>query len=130
MLAGELSKGSLPAIIGPNAVVIRFPASYNRQCQACGEPARLQRIQDALKTVTGEDWSIRFETIEDSQPAGQDSQPLMIPERQPALAENPLITAIKSTLDARVMRVDEGFGQVAERRSSDDESGWSQAEDE
>ena len=69
MLAGDLSKATLPAIIGPNAVVIRFPSGYNRQYATCAESSRLQKIQDAVQRITGESWTIRLEMAPDLHPA-------------------------------------------------------------
>ena len=61
-LARELERAGLPAILGPNNLVLQFSPEYNPQCTYCSDPARVQRVQEALKRVTGEDWTVRVET--------------------------------------------------------------------
>ncbi|MGE3808457.1 MAG: DNA polymerase III subunit gamma/tau, partial [Gemmataceae bacterium] len=47
------------AISGPNALVLTFSDSYNRE--HCQEPGRAERIEKALEKVTGKAWSLRFD---------------------------------------------------------------------
>jgi hypothetical protein len=130
MLAGDLGKADLPAIIGPNAVVIRFPAGYNRQYATCAESSRQQKIQDALRKVTGESWTAKLEVAPDLLPAA--SEIITTPAAtapKPTVTE-PFIEAIKSSLEARVMRVDEGFGEALPTTDGDDEPAWIATEEE
>src|SRR5207244_1810948 len=62
MLGSELEKAGLPAILGPNALVLRFPASYNSHREHCQEPARLGKVGSALRKVTGQPCSLRIES--------------------------------------------------------------------
>lgn len=129
MLAGDVGKADLPAIIGPNAVVIRFPSSYNRQYVTCVESSRLQKIQDAFRKVTGESWTVKLEVAPDLLPAPSESIPPQAAVPKPTV-NDPLIEAIKSALEARVMRVDEGFGQPFTTIDGDEEPAWTAAEEE
>jgi hypothetical protein len=112
MLAGDLAKAGLPAISGPNQLVIRFSSGYNPQYQTCAEPARLARIQDALRLITAQPWVVRVE-MDRSAP----SNPVAMPQaRAPATpvvpAADPLVAAVQSVFDARILKADDGFGQT------------------
>jgi DNA polymerase III subunit gamma/tau len=131
MLAGDLGKANTPAILGPNSVVIRFPSAYNRQYVTCAESGRQQKIQDTLRRITGESWTLRLEVAPDLQPARSESTSLASPPaKDPVATTDPMIEAIKSSLDARVMRVDDGFGQTATPEAGDDEAAWTATEEE
>ena len=62
ILAKHLSLASSYAISGPNSLVIRFPSAYRESRVACEAEASAQRIQDALKRVTGQAIAVRFES--------------------------------------------------------------------
>ena len=130
MLAGDLNRAALPAIIAPNNVVVRFPLGYNRQYATYSEPGRLQKIQEALNRVTGEKWTVRLELAQDLPPTTSEPSPTPEPKAKEAAAVNPLIEAIKKSLEARVMRIDDGFGQIVETKSSDDETQWAATQEE
>src|SRR5262249_58766324 len=61
MVRSDFEPAGLPAIIGPNHLVLHFPAVYNRQYKACAEPTRVQRVQEALSRLTGQQWILRVE---------------------------------------------------------------------
>lgn len=117
MLSSDLNKANLPAIIGPNAVVIRFPAKYNQLCLACAEPNRTQRIQEAMRRLSGNEWSVRFETLPDQELAAINPTPT--PNLQKVTPALPLLEAIKQSLDARVMKMDDGFGLTSDEVPED-----------
>src|SRR5207249_8349338 len=48
MLASALRKAQLPAIFGPNTLVLHFPSSYNSERQHCQQPANVARVEEAL----------------------------------------------------------------------------------
>jgi DNA polymerase-3 subunit gamma/tau len=123
MLVAHLAHG-LPAISGPNTLVIRFPIAYNSEKDFCTQPERLSRLEAELGKITGQNWKVRIETVLNS-PA--DQQPLPV-RTAPAEAENglakarrlreaaesvPLIKRAMEVLGAQVVRVDEHFSTVA-----------------
>ncbi len=130
MLAGDLAKAALPAIFAPNTVVVRFPAGYNRQYTTCAEAGRQQKIHDAFRRVTGVSWTVRLEVAPDLLPARNESAPIEVATPIAATPRDPLIEAIKVSLDARVMRIDEGFGVASSVAVPDDETPWAATEEE
>jgi DNA polymerase-3 subunit gamma/tau len=113
LLASDLEKGGIPAIIGPNSLVLRFPADYNQSREYCQEPSRLARIEEALRKATGRPWTVRVEAA-----TGTPSPPLTVAaptplaQRRNARAEaekEPLVQRAVEVLGAQIVRVDEGF---------------------
>jgi DNA polymerase III subunit gamma/tau len=111
MLAAELGKGGLPAIAGPTVLVLRFPSGYNHAYEFCKEPAKAARVESALKSVTGQDWALRFElkagAAATPQAAGVSSK-----ERERRALETPLLSEIVSRLEGRLLKMDDGFGEI------------------
>ena len=66
MLGGNLEVGGLPAIFGPNSLVLRFGLRYTSQYDYCSSSESVKRIQSALKEITGKEWNLRMEM----EPAG------------------------------------------------------------
>jgi hypothetical protein len=131
MLAGDLGKANLPAIIGPKSIAIRFPAAYNRQYETCSESSRQQKIQDALRRITGESWTVRLELSVDGRSESKEvPASILAPGKSPVTVTDPMIEAIQSSLDARVMRVDDGFGQAVGSENRDDDSNWANTDEE
>jgi hypothetical protein len=62
MYAGNLRKAGLPAISGPNVLALAFPPSYNDAQCYCQDPAKVQRVETILRSLTGQGWSVRIET--------------------------------------------------------------------
>src|SRR5262249_52141959 len=111
MLGGDLSKARLPAIFGPNQLVVPFSAEYNQQYHNCADANRLYRIQEAIRQLTGERWIVR---IEQMVPAGHSTfggEPSLAVRNQPDV--DPLIQAVQSSFDARLLKIDDGFGRSA-----------------
>src|SRR5262249_9314877 len=69
MFASEVERAGLPAISGPNTLVLRFPPQYNQQREHCQEPSRLARLEEVLRAVSGQPWSIRVESGDGAAPA-------------------------------------------------------------
>src|SRR5204862_3059410 len=117
MLASELEKAEIPAIFGPNTLVIRFPAEYNLQREHCEEPARRTRIEEALRKLTGRAWNLRFESVNGAgttRPVSaventERSQPRYRRQRDEAEKE-PLVKRALDVLGAQIVRMDDGFG--------------------
>jgi len=133
MLAAELVKAGLPAIFGPNQLVFTFPTGYNRQYSTCIEPSRLQRITDALGRLTGESWQVKCE-LRPGGPIKENNGAPALQVDAPATPDDPLITALPAVLDARLVRLDDGFGKVAAATADEDDadsaSVWSSPEEE
>jgi DNA polymerase III subunit gamma/tau len=110
MLAAELSKAGVPAIVGPRALVLRFPSGYNHAYEYCREAAKAQRVEAAIRAATGQDWALRFELT-----AGPAAAPAAAPisqrERERRALETPLLSRIVSQLEGRLLKMDEGFGE-------------------
>jgi DNA polymerase-3 subunit gamma/tau len=116
MLAGSLEKAEPPAIIAPKTLVLRFTAGYNRQREHCQEPARVERIEEALRKLTGQIWNIRFETVGDDAaappvPAAKAEKQLSRYRRQRAEAlQEPLVKRASEVLGAQIVQMDDDFG--------------------
>jgi DNA polymerase-3 subunit gamma/tau len=117
MLSGNLATAGLPAILGPKTLVIRFAVGYTHHHDYCSQPNSVQRIQDALKAVTGQDWTVRIE-----KEAGADAPPetqvqsqqrVTNRNRDEDLRKLPLIDRAIDKLGARLLKTDEGFGTDA-----------------
>ncbi len=117
ILAGNLAAAGTPAILGPKSLVIRFAARYNHQHDHCAEPMSVQRIQAALKKLTGQDWTVRIEkeqaatgTAADESAYTHVQQGLTSRNRDEEAKRVPLVGRAIETLGARLLKVDEGFG--------------------
>jgi DNA polymerase-3 subunit gamma/tau len=130
LLASDLRLAGLPAIFGPNALALRFPAEYNQAKEHCQEPARVTRIEDALRKILGRPCTVRIEGVirsPGSAPVapgtGQRPVPHLdgnsaaapvgsAPRRNPReeAEKEPLVKRAVDVLGAQVVRVDGGFG--------------------
>ena len=119
-LGRELDRAGLPAISGPNRLVLRFPLAYNRQCEFCSDPARLNRVLDALERLTGQNWDLRLETAPGLNGHARPEPPTGVPVATPDL-RHPLVQSVIDVLGAKVLQVDDGFGQAAPAAEDDDE---------
>ncbi len=113
-----LERAGLPAIVGPNNLVLRFPADYNQAREYCQEPTRLGRIEEAIRKLSGRPWTVRVEGGPGSTAATpvQESAPDPAPRpRRNHRAEaekEPVVKRALNALGAQVLRVDEGFGET------------------
>jgi DNA polymerase-3 subunit gamma/tau len=121
ILARELEKAGFPAISGPNSLVLRFSSDYNRQCTFCGDPVRVQRVQEALRRLTGQEWTLVIESAygRNGHRAPQQTElpvatlPAATPAGPDALRQ-PLVERVVELLGGKLMQMDEGFGSVPE----------------
>lgn len=81
-LASDLEKAGIPAISGPNTLVLRFGVGYNSQRKHCQEPPSVMRLEETLKKVTGQLWTVRIDS-------GGVDVPEEMSETAPAARENP-----------------------------------------
>jgi DNA polymerase-3 subunit gamma/tau len=113
MLGAELKQAHLPAISGPNTLVLRFPISYTQARDASQTPERIARIETALRKVTGKAWTVRIESASPATPeAGGNSVEAARARRSPK-EEAEKVALVKRAVEvfgAAVLRVDEGFG--------------------
>jgi hypothetical protein len=119
MMRGELEKAGLPAIFGPNTLVLHFTSEYNAQREHCQDPKRVEKVEGILRSVTGQSITLRIESGGSgaeavSQPVAaaeqtDSSQPRQRRQRDEALRE-PLVKRAIEVLGAQIVRVDEGFG--------------------
>ncbi len=115
MTASHYEKASLPAISGPNALVLRFPTRYNSESEYCQEPSRIQRIEQSLRSITGQPWQLRIEvTGNAAAPVSTvpvETTPLPRSRLKRAEVEQePLVKRAIDVLDAQVVQIDDGFG--------------------
>jgi DNA polymerase III subunit gamma/tau len=119
LLAADLKKANLPAIFGPNTLVIRFPQAYTKAGDNCQTSGNMARVEEALKKITGRAWTLRVETIPTTAvaasalrvPSPEAPSPVRAPRRnQREQAEKePLVKRVLDVMGAQVLRVDEGF---------------------
>jgi hypothetical protein len=111
MHGGELGKAGTLAIVGPKALVLKFPARYNHAYEYCREPGRAQLVEGLLKKQTGQDWVLRFEVDGSATDPVPATPPISNRERERRALEAPLLSRIVSHLGGRLLKMDEGFGE-------------------
>ncbi|MSR51744.1 MAG: DNA polymerase III subunit gamma/tau [Gemmataceae bacterium] len=111
MLSGQVSRASVPAIIGPKTLVLRFPAEYNHAFEYCKDPKQSVILERSLREITGQEWSVRFEKAELSVAVATVAPPKSGRDRQQQALSTPLLARIVSHLEGRLLKLDEGFGE-------------------
>jgi DNA polymerase-3 subunit gamma/tau len=117
MLRKELEKAGVPAISGPNTLVIRFPPRYNQAREFCQEPGRVARLEELLRRMTGQSCQLRVEGVSGS-PAGETPEAADDPANPPSryrrqraeAVQEPLLKRAIDVLGAQIVHLDEGFG--------------------
>jgi DNA polymerase-3 subunit gamma/tau len=116
ILAKHLNFSSSHAIFGPNSLVIRFSTAYSDSRSACEADANAQRIQEALKRVTGRAVAVRFETDAAAPVATNGTPAPAVPvDPKRALASLPLFKKASEALGAQIWHVDPEFNPGAPR---------------
>jgi hypothetical protein len=135
LMAAHLDKAKLPAIFGPNALALRFPAEYNQAREYCQAPAAVARLDEAFRKVLGRVITVRMELappnglapgseVASEEPSVGQRMPttVILPEPEaPANrlpVRNPreeaekevLVRRAIEVLGASIIRVDPGFG--------------------
>ncbi|MCZ2340998.1 MAG: DNA polymerase III subunit gamma/tau [Bacteroidales bacterium] len=106
MRGNQLRQAENPAIIGPNALEIRFSPRYSAAYDACSSEASLGVIRTTVKKVTGTEWQVRV-VLDRLEAAVVAALP---PRRRPAELGLLKKAAEAFGLDpANEWRVDEGF---------------------
>jgi DNA polymerase III subunit gamma/tau len=118
MLAGQLARAGVPAIIGPKTLVLRFGPGYTHEYEFCRDAARTRLVEGLLKKATGQDWALRFEMDTKAVAAAPAVPVLSNRERERRALEAPLLSRIVSGLEGRLLKMDEGFGEGAASEES------------
>lgn len=119
-LATHLRAAKLPAIFGPNSLVIRFPSDYSQAYDAVAAEPALIRIKESLQRIVGTAVSVKPElqasparsagqSRNEVNPAGQAS------ERKKQLMNLPLMKKAADVLGAQFWSGDEAFNPAQSR---------------
>ncbi len=114
MLGGFLEKASEVAISAPNLLVLRFPAKYNESMVCCQESSRSDRLEEALRKITGQAVKVRFEELAGDRAATAPA--VRTPRSQQArhaVLQEPLVRRAVQEFGASLLRADEGFSAVS-----------------
>jgi DNA polymerase-3 subunit gamma/tau len=112
----QLRQAGLPAIVGPNALAIRFPSGAGAAYDSCASEASVEVVRAALRRLTRKEWSVRVE-----QTAGAaDPPPVAASARSERkdLLQLPLFQRAAEVLAAQLMRVEDGFNPRAKPAES------------
>ena len=121
LLARELSRAEMPAISGPNTLVLRFPIDYNAAREYIEQPGTVARIESLLEALTGAKCNLRV----DGAPATAVGNPSATANRkeetqspyrrkQAEALKEPLVRKAMERMGAQILEVDDGFGAVPE----------------
>lgn len=113
-LGTHLKSALPPAIFGPNALAIRYAPGYNQAYEACASEANVQRLQDALRSITGQPVVVRVEqaggaaaTPDAPDRPGPAGSPAA--DRRKLILELPQIKKARDVFGAQVTKIDDDF---------------------
>jgi DNA polymerase-3 subunit gamma/tau len=126
MLASHLKLANLPAIFGPNMLVIRFQSEYNQAYEMCDADENIRRIEEILLRECGEPIKVACELVTDSGPERRPSQsvpsasprPVQGSDRKKQLMGLPLFRKAGEALGAQIWHVDEDFNPAVPSRTA------------
>ncbi len=109
MIRGRnLEPAGLPAILGPNALEVRFPAGYTSQYDAIQHDTSQEVIRRTLKMKTGRDVQLKVTLL-----AATAERPAytaaVAPDRKKDLMQLPIFVKAAAALGAQLIKVDDGF---------------------
>ncbi len=130
ILANHLRFTSSQAIFGPNSLVIRFPVGYSDSRKECENEANTLRFVNAIKHVTGQSVSVRFETDRSATAkpaiAAHPSAAAPAPtEVKRSIASLPMFKKANEVFGAQIWHVDDDFNPNAPPKpaaTTDDDS--------
>jgi DNA polymerase-3 subunit gamma/tau len=131
MLAGALGKAELLAISGPNTLAVRFDPRYNDHREQCQEPRAVARIEDTLRRLTGQSWSVRIDSgvgaVDQAAPsvrAAEETETSLVRMRRQRdeAMQTPLLKRALDLMGAQIVRMDEGFGAAPAGTTAADET--------
>ena len=105
----QLQVAGLPAILGPNALGIRFPAGYTSQYEAIQSETGQEVIRRTLKLLTGRDVLVRVEIAAADAHAPPPVAAAPTFDRKKDLMQLPIFQKAMSALGAQLLKVDDGF---------------------
>jgi DNA polymerase III subunit gamma/tau len=119
ILSNVLKNSPLPAISGPNTLVISVPNSYTLQSDSRQVPSRIGRIEEELRKLTGLPYQLRVETTSINETSeslveprtGERSASRRVGHRAEA-SQEPLVKYAMDVLEAQLLQVEEGFGAL------------------
>jgi DNA polymerase-3 subunit gamma/tau len=104
LLLNHLKLADLPAIFGPNALAIRFATPYSDAYEACATERNVDRIQEALRLLTGQSVLVRFDRVAGSAPAvATPAAPPSASSRRKELMQLPLFKRATEVLGAQLI---------------------------
>jgi DNA polymerase-3 subunit gamma/tau len=121
ILRFNLEKAGLPAISGPNTLVLRFPPGYNLARDRCQDPEAVSRIEQLLQQITGQKCHFRIEVVGLPLDAGSAAERAgdlensisRSPSPRDEVDDPPLVKWAKDLLGAKLVKADPGFGASA-----------------
>jgi DNA polymerase-3 subunit gamma/tau len=115
----DLEKAGLPAISGPNCLVLHFPANYNSEREHCEDSGRAAPLEKALAEVTGQTIAIRY----GAQVGGEVAPPKVARNEQlrRSAIQEPLVQAVMNHLAGNLVKADDGFGAGTAPHNTDTE---------
>jgi DNA polymerase III subunit gamma/tau len=120
MHASDLQKAGQPAISGPNALVLRFPPSYNLAQEHCQTPAKMVRVEEVLRKITGHAVVFRIEAAAGAaSPAAaqgaedEEKTPSRYQRQRAEALKEPMVKRAMEVLGAQLVDVDEGFATAS-----------------
>jgi DNA polymerase-3 subunit gamma/tau len=126
MLAANLGVAGIPAIFGPNGLVLRFSLAYTSQHDFCSDSASTQKVAETLQAISGQKWNFRIETESTAQSGGKApltedlaNKKVTHREREQELLRIPLLNQAVEKLGARLLKADDGFGSAPESETTD-----------
>jgi DNA polymerase III subunit gamma/tau len=116
IMSHALEKAGLPAISGPNTLVLRFPEEYNATRDRCQDPENVGRLEQLLQQLTGRKWRLQITSVgvvpDPSARIAEvpDSSQSRLPLPRDEVAEPPLVQWTRNLLGAQPIKADPGFG--------------------
>ncbi len=112
MLGGSLEKAAV-AIRGPKSLVLTFAQEYNREQEHCQDSARLYRIEEAIRKLTGQMWAVRIESSGNAReaPAAETGKaPSRYRRQRQEVLQEPLVKRTAELFGAQIVHMDDDFG--------------------
>jgi DNA polymerase-3 subunit gamma/tau len=121
MLASHLKFASLPAISGPNTLVIRFQSEYNQAYEVCDREENIRRIEETLERECGQPINVVCDLVTGPAPASPQTsngppRAAQTGDRKKQLMELPLFRKAGEALGAQIWHVDDDFNPIAPPR--------------
>lgn len=110
LLSQMLSSAERHTLVPPATVMVTFTRATARNLEYCQDAARLTRIEETLKKVTGQGVALRFELASQE---GETPQGPVMPKAASArkwALQQPLIQSAMEHLGAEIVRIDDDYG--------------------